>query len=327
MSIVFGPNGFFGYGYLTSAESRDPTADQAAGGSRADAKPNDITDSKINTETSTSLVSSPPISRTSQPGPVAGWWSTFSSKTPYPYTTTTNSNTTSNSTPGSARDLFNKPLAVAGLLARHKKWKNPTISAIANYVESCETTTTTCAPHFPTPSPLISPTIALEASYPTWTTPELPHWTLRGRAALVGDAAHALQPSSGQGACQALEDAEALALLLGWHLQSSVRGGGNGSPSTSPEPEPDSDSSPTPSSSTTALATALAKALKQYETLRMPRLHAIYERSQKMSRMKGDMGFLMEWTMYLMIYLMCELSFFSNSALARRFPPLFSRYC
>lgn len=43
--------------------------------------------------------------------------------------------------------------------------------------------------------------------------PRLPVWT-RGRVALLGDAAHAMTPNVGQGACQALEDALVLARRL-----------------------------------------------------------------------------------------------------------------
>lgn len=42
----------------------------------------------------------------------------------------------------------------------------------------------------------------------------LPHW-VRGRLLLVGDAAHAMLPTQGQGASQAIEDAEALQFFLG----------------------------------------------------------------------------------------------------------------
>jgi len=38
----------------------------------------------------------------------------------------------------------------------------------------------------------------------------IPQWT-RGRVTLLGDAAHAMTPNLGQGACQALEDAVVLA--------------------------------------------------------------------------------------------------------------------
>ncbi|KAF2181289.1 FAD/NAD(P)-binding domain-containing protein [Zopfia rhizophila CBS 207.26] len=43
--------------------------------------------------------------------------------------------------------------------------------------------------------------------------PELPEWGRNG-IVLVGDAAHAMSPTSGQGASQGLEDAQALALVL-----------------------------------------------------------------------------------------------------------------
>ena len=45
----------------------------------------------------------------------------------------------------------------------------------------------------------------------------LPTWT-RGTVALLGDAAHAMEPNLGQGAAQAIEDAESLLVAL--------RGGG-----------------------------------------------------------------------------------------------------
>jgi 2-polyprenyl-6-methoxyphenol hydroxylase-like FAD-dependent oxidoreductase len=44
----------------------------------------------------------------------------------------------------------------------------------------------------------------------------LPAWT-RGRVALLGDAVHAMEPNLGQGAAQAIEDAEALLVALSGH--------------------------------------------------------------------------------------------------------------
>lgn len=49
--------------------------------------------------------------------------------------------------------------------------------------------------------------------WPNYEMPSLPVWH-RGRACLVGDAAHAMQPSAGQGASMALEDAMVLAKCL-----------------------------------------------------------------------------------------------------------------
>jgi salicylate hydroxylase len=49
----------------------------------------------------------------------------------------------------------------------------------------------------------------------------LPHWT-RGRLTLLGDAAHPMLPHVGQGANQAIEDAVALAAVLGHADHSSV---------------------------------------------------------------------------------------------------------
>jgi 2-polyprenyl-6-methoxyphenol hydroxylase-like FAD-dependent oxidoreductase len=45
------------------------------------------------------------------------------------------------------------------------------------------------------------------------TVPKLPTWSERG-IVLVGDAAHAISPTIGQGVSQNLEDAQTLALLL-----------------------------------------------------------------------------------------------------------------
>jgi 2-polyprenyl-6-methoxyphenol hydroxylase-like FAD-dependent oxidoreductase len=46
--------------------------------------------------------------------------------------------------------------------------------------------------------------------------PDMEHWVSKsGRVILVGDAAHAIPPSGGQGAASAFEDAETLAYVLG----------------------------------------------------------------------------------------------------------------
>jgi len=217
-------------------------------------------------------------------------------------------------------------------MSRHKNWKNPSIAAILEYIES-EESLTSSSPPTPQTTPHTHlnlrpppPSAALDASYPTWTTPELPNWTLNGRAVLVGDAAHALQPSSGQGACQALEDAEALALFLKHHLVSgmvvpesiSTRTGtrtSTGTTTAAPAP------APAVGQNASSSGKAIARALEQYEALRKPRVHTIYVRSQQMSRMKGDMGPVMEWVMYGMIYLMSKWCRQINSFLSLSYEP------
>ena len=51
------------------------------------------------------------------------------------------------------------------------------------------------------------------AAYPIYDMPTVPTW-YRGRIVLLGDAAHAASPSSGQGASLAIEDAVVLAKCL-----------------------------------------------------------------------------------------------------------------
>jgi hypothetical protein len=160
----------------------------------------------------------------------------------------------------------------------------------------------------PTLTPF-DPLLGLQTSYPTYTTPELPYWDVGGRAILIGDAAHALQPSSGQGASQALEDAETLSLLLTHFLSpshSSLLSVSTSSTSTSSASQDSDETNDNNNITTTTTTTAAIKtALEIYESIRKPRVHKIHHHSQKMSRMKGDLGLMMEWLMYLMIWLTC----------------------
>ena len=54
---------------------------------------------------------------------------------------------------------------------------------------------------------------SIERHYPIYDMPELAHWS-KGRVLLMGDAAHAVAPHSGQGASMAIEDALVLAAAL-----------------------------------------------------------------------------------------------------------------
>jgi len=65
----------------------------------------------------------------------------------------------------------------------------------------------------PLASHIIAGSDELFAPWPTHDHPDVPTWH-RGRLIIIGDAAHAASPSSGQGASMAIEDAAVLALAL-----------------------------------------------------------------------------------------------------------------
>lgn len=149
------------------------------------------------------------------------------------------------------------PTAIkAQLQERHSHWKDPVIREIVS-------------------------TATVTTIYPTWTTPPLPTWTNQ-HLVLVGDAAHALQPSSGQGASQALEDAQVLAMLLAHFLHTT----------------------PPPSSSSSPANNAIPLALKKYVDIRKPRVDAIQEKSKQFGDMKRKKGVVEEWVMYFFVWLM-----------------------
>ncbi|KAJ9653814.1 hypothetical protein H2198_007042 [Neophaeococcomyces mojaviensis] len=232
MAITFGPNGFFGHGYIGDVTNQSSTASDS-------------------------------VSQPDGVGPVAAWWSTFSSKSPVPFQQHNTPSSTA-STPG-VSTKFDKEAALSSLVNRHKFWRDPTIKAILKYVSEKGT---------------------IEHTYPTYTTPELPTWQHNGNLVLIGDAAHALQPSSGQGACQALEDAESLALFLKHHLQ-SAKIASITDPTRLQANERD----------------AVNRALTSFVLLRKPRIAKIYKQSQKMSKMKSDVNVVVEFLMYFFIWL------------------------
>jgi salicylate hydroxylase len=69
---------------------------------------------------------------------------------------------------------------------------------------------------FPNPEPRLEKLLSLVTECSKWglfTRPLTQNWG-RGRIQLIGDAAHAMLPNAGQGACQAFEDAYILARWL-----------------------------------------------------------------------------------------------------------------
>jgi 2-polyprenyl-6-methoxyphenol hydroxylase-like FAD-dependent oxidoreductase len=85
--------------------------------------------------------------------------------------------------------------------------------------------------------------------WPMHDFPRVPVWRDE-RTIIIGDAAHAASPSSGQGAAMAIEDAAALGLLLG----RSIRGGGS-----------------------------ISTALETYETVRRPRVERVIAQGKRSS--------------------------------------------
>ncbi|PHH86990.1 hypothetical protein CDD83_9460 [Cordyceps sp. RAO-2017] len=143
------------------------------------------------------------------------------------------------------------------LQGRHKDWKDPVVQAIL-------------------------PSLRVENMYPTWTVPPLPTWERDG-VVLIGDAAHALPPTSGQGSSQALEDAEAFTLFLSHHLRRAYQ-------------EHRTD--------TASRKRVVKTAAKQYMELRIPRVSKILHDAQKRQNSKRDMSVLEEYLMYLYLWIM-----------------------
>ncbi|KAL2796315.1 hypothetical protein BJX66DRAFT_349833 [Aspergillus keveii] len=134
---------------------------------------------------------------------------------------------------------------------RHANWKSPVIQKILASLE-------------------------VRSMYPTWTSPQLPTWERDG-VVLVGDAAHALPSTSGQGSSQALEDVEAFTMLLSHALRGVPQ-----------------ESSSDPNLHRMAITTAA----RQYMEIRRPRVESILKNAQQMQNSKRDMNVIVEYMMY-----------------------------
>ncbi|PFH62508.1 hypothetical protein XA68_13247 [Ophiocordyceps unilateralis] len=143
------------------------------------------------------------------------------------------------------------------LRERHRDWEDPVVQKI---LESVEVT----------------------SMYPTWTMPPLPTWERNG-VVLVGDAAHALPPTSGQGSSQSLEDAEALTLFLCHHLRRAYQ------------------EHKTDVASRKQLITTAAK---QYMELRLPRVTKILHDARATQGSKRNMTLVQEYAMYVVLWIM-----------------------
>jgi 2-polyprenyl-6-methoxyphenol hydroxylase-like FAD-dependent oxidoreductase len=152
-----------------------------------------------------------------------------------------------------------KEAILRDLRERHGKWRNPVIQKIISKAQ-------------------------VQTMWPVWTTPQLPTWEKDGLV-LIGDAAHALPPTSGQGSSQALEDAECLALLLA-HFLGQTYG--------TSEPQVDA---------VTSDKDAIRAAAKKFMAIRQPRIKAILDISRQFESKKRHLTWIEEWLLYLGLFI------------------------
>ena len=131
----------------------------------------------------------------------------------------------------------------------------------------------------------------VESIYPTWVMPDLPHWGENG-IVLIGDATHALSPTTGQGASQALEDAQTLSLLLAGTLRKAYESDEGGDESLAGKER-----------------AAIALTIKLLYDIRHDRVREIGERGRKMDKGKRKMGVVEEYAMYCFLKVMMSFLF------------------
>ncbi|KAI9039297.1 FAD-dependent oxidoreductase [Aspergillus affinis] len=144
------------------------------------------------------------------------------------------------------------------LKTRHANWNDPIIQSILA-------------------------TLTVENIYPTWTSPVLKTWEKHG-VILVGDAAHALPSTSGQGASQGMEDGEALGMFLAHYITEGREGGGE--------------------EDVVRTKRILTHAAKHYIELRKPHVEEILNEAKRMQNNKRDVGWVGEMVMYAFLWIM-----------------------
>lgn len=170
------------------------------------------------------------------------WWSTFSSATP------------------PSRDLPIDQIKDQ-LLNRHQDWVSPSGKHAHKELITLATNGD-------------SEVLVL----PVYITPHLPRFsTASGRVILLGDAAHAMPPDSGQGASLALEDSQTIALLLAHYLDGKQGGEEEGE--------------------------ALKKVAEGYETLRKGRAAKILTEALRIGDRKKTLAWWEEWLRDWIIWL------------------------
>lgn len=158
------------------------------------------------------------------------------------------------------RDFDNEDI-VRQLRKRHAGWTDPVIQKIVD-------------------------TAAVESIWPTLLMPELPTWHARG-IVLIGDAAHAMQPSSGQGTSQGLEDAQVLSMLLAHYLERHFSRAASRVGREVPA----------------SIDEAVDQASKKYFEMRRPRVKRIVDRAKQMGDTKRKKGLFEEYFLYMILWI------------------------
>lgn len=220
MVCTFGPDGFFGYSYITSKPHYPLTREAVEKGTIA------------------------------PPGDLAMWWSKFESKTV------------------PTEKYMDREVLRAHLLERYGDWSSPVIARIIEAADD-------------------------SLQLPTYVMPKLPTWAGDGLL-LVGDAAHAYPPQSGQGVSAAFEDAQGLTMILSHYLHqtwpSSATEGATAAAATAANPS-------------MTLAAAVEETGRAYTSLRKPRSEKILDRALAIGDDMRKKSVFVEYLTYLLIWL------------------------
>ena len=196
------------------------------------------------------------------------WWSSYS--------------VPSSQTPARTTNDPHDPSLIDVLQKRHGSWKDPVITKIVDELAKAPDSSLDKKQE-------MNSTASLNLYTPTWVLPKLPRWT-RGRIVLIGDAAHALPSTSGQGASQSFEDAIALAIMLAGQ---------------------------TPQSSNNMPLETLIQVLSKFERMRKPRVEKILDASLRMQGTKRDLGWVETRMMYAFMWIMLKVG--STAMVAQAF--------
>lgn len=120
----------------------------------------------------------------------------------------------------------------------------------------------------------------VDSVWPIFFVPPLPSWGRDG-AVVVGDAAHAMTPRSGQGAAQGIEDAQTLGILLADQLKRCA-----------------------------SKEEAIRRTIDGLYLIRKDRVRKIHEEANTFKEPKLPMSTLSTWMLYVTMFILTKLSYF-----------------